>query len=175
MKTLLKLTLFVFAAPVFAQQPPASGGSACGPMNIQFDAKADKSWHDVLPHPEAGKALVHVIEIFQKPPNEFGDPTIRVGLDGAWVGASRSNTYLSFSVDPGEHHLCTSWQSRFKTLSQNVALAPINAEAGKVYYFRARILQLENKLFTLELEAINPDQGQYFVSTLPPSVSHPKK
>jgi hypothetical protein len=166
MKTLLKLTLLVFATPVFAQQPPpAPGGSACGPMNLQFDARADKSKHDV-PQPEAGKALVQVIEIFKKPPNELGDPTIRVGLDGAWVGASRSNTYLSFSVDPGEHHLCASWQSMFKTLSQNVALAPFTAEAGKVYYFGARILQLENKVFTLELEAINPDQGQYFVSTV---------
>ena len=174
MKTLLKLTLFVFAAPVFAQQqPPASGGSACGPMNVEFDATADKSRHDV-PQAEAGKGLVHVIEIFQRSPGEL-DPTIRVGLDGAWVGASRSNTHLSFSVDPGEHHLCASWQSMFKRLSQNVALAPFTAEAGKVYYFRARILQLENKVFTLELEAINPDQGQYFVSTLPPSVSHPKK
>jgi hypothetical protein len=175
MKTLLMISLFVFAAPVFAQQQTVtSGGSACGPMSVQFDAKANKSKHNV-PQAQAGKALVHVIEVFQKPSNQFADPTIRVGLDGAWVGASRSNTYLSFYVDPGEHHLCTSWQSMLKRLSQNVALAPFTAEAGKSYYFRARVLELENKVFTLELDPLNADQGQYLASTLPPSVSHPKK
>ena len=56
-------------------------------------------------------------------------------------GADRPDSYLSFSVDPGEHHLCTRWQSHLKQFSDKAAFASLTADPGKIYYFRARIIE----------------------------------
>ena len=41
--------------------------------------------------------------------------TTKVALDGAWIGANHSNSYLAFAVAPGERHLCVNWQSHFRS------------------------------------------------------------
>jgi hypothetical protein len=155
--------------------------TACGPLEVRFDAQASPS--DSNPRraaqPEAGKALVYVMEYFRKAPGEWGNPTIRVGVDGSWQGAVRHDSYLSFAVEPGEHHLCTSWQSRLQRLSKLASFAGFTAEAGKVYYFRARISYSSygggGATMDLNLEPVNPDEGQYLVASYEPSASHPKK
>jgi hypothetical protein len=55
-----------------------------------------------------------------------------------------------------------------------VALANFSAEAGKVYYFRARIFYAREN-YSFDLDAINSDQGKYLVASSPFSVSHPKR
>jgi hypothetical protein len=60
--------------------------------------------------PEAGKALVYVIQddtLWQAHPR----PSTIVGLDGHWVGATRANSYFYPSTDPGDHNICVQWQS----------------------------------------------------------------
>jgi hypothetical protein len=44
--------------------------------------------------PEPGKALVYVIEVFQRPPGELGTPTIRVGLNGILCAAAHNDPYV---------------------------------------------------------------------------------
>ena len=177
MKTVLAALLF--AASALAQINPAlaHAEAACGPLNVRFDAQASASQPTAQPEP--GKALVYVAEDFRKAPGELGDPTIRVGLDGAWRGATRANSYLFFSVDPGEHHLCTNWQSRLKRLSTLAAFARFMAEPGKTYYFRARITYSTNGAratnMNLDLDRVDPDEGQFLVTSFRPSNSHPKK
>ena len=86
------------------------------------------------------------------------------------------NSYIAFSVDPGEHHLCTNWQSHFKRLSREAAFTGFTAEEGKTYYFRSRITfssQWANEY--LDLDAVDPDEGQYLVVSSQPVMSHPKK
>jgi hypothetical protein len=82
---------------------------------------------------------VYVAEVFQRPPGELGTPTIRVGLNGAWVGVHQGVSYFSFSVDPGEQHLCANWQSMWKQLSSQHSFTSFVAEAGKTYFFRVQI------------------------------------
>jgi hypothetical protein len=94
------------------------------------------------------------------------------------MGATRANSYIAFSVDPGEHHLCTNWQSHLKRLSQEAAFAGFTAEAGKTYYFRARIGYESDgnaTSMTLDLDRVNADEGQYLVASNPASMSHPQK
>ena len=43
------------------------------------------------------------------------------------------------NVEPGEHHLCVSWQSALKMLKKSIDVASFTAEAGKVYYYSADI------------------------------------
>ena len=156
------------------QELRASQG-ACGPKEVRFDALTTAGNPPAL---EPGKALVFVSEVFKKVPGEWGNPTIRIGLDGAWMGATRANSYIAFSVDPGEHHLCTNWQSHFKRLSREAAFTGFTAEAGKTYYFRARIgygTVGAATTMTLDLDPVNADEGKYLVASNPPSTSHPQK
>jgi len=100
--------------------------------------------------------------------------TTKVGLDGVWIGAVHHSSYLSFAADPGERHLCANLQSDFDPESRLVVLAHFTAEAGKVYYFRTRVLDARNgSLF--DLDPIDSDQGRLFVADYPLSISHPKK
>jgi hypothetical protein len=181
MKSALALVLFL-AASAFAQDSPQPP-TACGPLDAKFDAQAEAGQPaaqlsaQLSAQAEPGKALVYVAEDFTKAPGEIDNPTLRVGMDGAWVGATRTNSYLAFAVEPGEHHLCSSWQSHWQRLSKLAAFAGFTAEAGKVYYFRERITyssagKAANMI--LDLEAVNPDEGRYLVATYKPSVSHAK-
>jgi len=173
---LVVIAFFVIscATSAFAQDSSsiATAETACGPAQVQFDARAAKDQPPA--QPEAGKSLVYVVEVFEAV-NPIGGPTLRVGLDGRWVGADKSDSYLSFSVDPGEHHLCTRWQSRLKRFSDKAAFAGFTADPGKVYYFRARIIEGDGSNFSLDFAPVNEDEGKYLVASSAPSVSHPKK
>ncbi len=175
---LLFLSL-ALSVSVFAQQSPtaSSPDAACGPLEVQFDAHASAGQPPSQPEP--GKALVYVIEDFRKAPGEFGNPTIRVGADGQWEGAIRANSYIFFSVDPGEHHLCTSWQSSWKRLSKLASFSHLTAEAGNTYYFRARITYSSygNGAATMNLDLlpVDVDEGRYLVASDRMSDWHPTK
>jgi hypothetical protein len=178
MKTVLAAVLF--AASALAQNNPAlaHAQAACGPLDVQFEAQVSAS--QPTGQPEPGKALVYVVEDYRQAPGELLNPTIRVGLDGAWKGATRASSYLFFSVDPGEHHLCTRRQSRLKRLSRLAAFAGLTAEPGKTYYFRARITYSTrggagSAGANLDLERVDSDEGQFLVTSFRLSTSHPKK
>ena len=171
--TVLTISL---ALSTFAQNAESGASQgACGPKEVHFDAATTAGNPPAL---MPGKALVYVSEVFNKVPGELGNPTIRIGLDGVWMGATRANSYLAFPVDPGEHHLCTNWQSHLKRLSREAAFAGFTAEAGKTYYFRARIGYESSgsaTTMTLDLDAVNSDEGQYLIASGPASTSRPQK
>jgi hypothetical protein len=89
-------------------------------------------------------------------------PTTRVGVDGVWVGATHGDSFLSFSVDPGEHHLCARWQSFVAAEArQTTGAVHFTAEAGQIYFFRVKnILVVDHIPGQLELSPIDSDEGQ---------------
>lgn len=151
-----------------------SAETACGPGNVKFETKNDKSQHAVA-QPEAGKALVYMIQYIMPTVHCLGMcVTSRVAVDGDWVGANHHNSYFSLAVDPGEHHLCVRQQTSNEAVAQLVVLAHFTAEAGKVYYFRTRMV--DGRIGTLfDVDPIDSDMGKFYVASLPLSVSHPKK
>jgi hypothetical protein len=176
MKSLFVLMLLTLSA--FAQQEPGAAAAACGPRKASFEVKLDESQH-TLAEPEAGKALVYFIQDIGAVNCLGGCLKTRIGLDGAWVGAIQHNSYFSVSVEPGEHHVCASPQSRFapakseKYASVLLALAHFTAEAGKVYYFRTRSFGSQNQeLF--DMNVVDSDQAKYLITSYPLSISHPK-
>ncbi len=163
MGTALAMVCLASAALAQDRAAVARALSACGPDEVRFEVQTRAT--GPVAEPGADKALVYVIEVFNKASNELGEPTVRVGLDGAWVGATKGDSYFSFSVTGGERHLCTEWQSQFKRLSKNVALANFAAEAGKTYYFRARITEQTSLAFTFDLDPVNEDEGKLLVAS----------
>jgi hypothetical protein len=173
MKAALASLLLFFATSAFAQDPSliAAAEAACGPMNVRFDVHPAEP--QPLTQPEPGKSLVYVIEVFDRAVNQISRPTLRIGLDGKWAGAVKGDSYLALSVDPGEHHLCTNWQSRLKQFSSKAAFFGLNAESGKVYYLRARIIEGGSD-FALDFAPVDADEGKYLVATVAPSNSDAK-
>jgi hypothetical protein len=171
----MSLVLFLFiSVSVVAQDQLAleDAQSACGAAKVKYDARQDASQHPA-PQPYPYKALVYVIQ-------EIGElkcsgcALTKVGLDGAWVGANQGSSYFFFSVEPGDHHVCLNWQSRFSTKSHAYAFANLTVEAGKTYYFRARIFPGHYD-YSFDLDPINSDEGKYLVASSVFSVSNPRK
>jgi len=131
------LLILLLPLSVFAQNQSAPVDAACGPQNVTF--KAQQGAAPLAPAlPETGKALVYFIH----DDGQYGDYqhfTLKIGLDGAWVGAYKNNSVFTVSVLPGEQHLCANVQSSFDP-GLIFSFAHFTAEAGKVYYFRTRFL-----------------------------------
>jgi hypothetical protein len=162
----IALIFFLLALPAWAQEKAATSvtSPACGPNNVKFDVTLDKSQHAVT-QPEPGKARVYFI---QDRGAQFIGGTVEavIGLDGTWVGANRNNAYFSVSVEPGEHHACAD-------LGHSIELAHFKAEAGGIYYFRARAVGAEDGMY-LFLGPVDGDQAKYLIARYPVSVSRPK-
>jgi len=175
MKTMLLILLFATSA--FAQNAPNGTAAApgCGPEGGGFKVKSNDRQHPFV-QPEAGKALVYFLrddKFFDSRPR----PTLKWGMDGAWVGATQSNAYFYLSVDPGEHHLCTVWQTLVVlTADKQAAAAHFTAEAGGVYFFIARDINHEgSREPAIKLGPVDSDEAQLLMSTYAFSTFQPKK
>jgi hypothetical protein len=172
------LVFVVAAMAAFARDPSArTTATACGPADVNFDVQDDASQPSL--QPVAGKAVVYVIQddgAGNCVGPFWGCFTTKIGLDGAWTGATHHDSYLQFNVDPGERHLCVTLQTRLKAVSQLAGLAHFEAESGGVYYFRARAFGhgAASQVF-LDLDPIDSDQGKFLVGEFSLSISRPKK
>jgi hypothetical protein len=130
--------------------------SSCGDFSVNFKVSAvdDNSAPAVV----AGKARMYVV-------NDADSPswTIRVGMDGKWLGANKGRTYLYSVVDPGVHHVCIS------NGGEN-SFASFTALPGGVYYFRSRSRiasyseMYETVTYSLDFSPIDADEGAYLVA-----------
>jgi hypothetical protein len=168
------LVVLLFAAPAIAQEQsaptPAATRGGCGPSEMQFDVQRNTSQHTVAPA-DAGKAVVYIFEDIEN------GPTMKVGVDGTWVGANKGKSYFFFTVDPGEHQVCTNWQSGvFKKTAQRIGSAmTLKAEAGKVYYLRMQVYERSERDHNVKLEPVETAEGQFLISASAHSTFHPKK
>jgi hypothetical protein len=165
-------TTVLCTSPAFAQDQAATARTAagCGPGQVQFDVKLDDTLH-VLAQPEAGKAMVYVFE------DDFTGPTMRIGVDGSWAGATNGKSFIYFSIAPGEHNVCTEWQSNvFKKRSERVGGAiSLNLAAEKVYYLRMTFEEVTKASGRIKLDLTDNAEGQFLLSCSALSHSHPKK
>ena len=111
---------------------------ACGDDKAQFDVKIEDGQAAPAP-PVAGKAQIVFIDDDSVKTSGFSFTTFRYGLDGAWVGANKGNSYFVLSVDPGVHHLCVSPQTVSSKGRMTVGIASFTAEPDKVYYYSAQL------------------------------------
>lgn len=149
--------------------------SACGPFSTNFDVKTNKTQHP-LAQVEAGKAQVYVIEDWNPADRgRINRPTVRVGMDGKWMGADQGDSYLFFPADPGEHHLCVSWKSGAGSWNNLVAVYGFNAKPDQTYYFRASMPRAAGISFSLILDSLNIDEARLLLAQYPHAMSAVKK
>lgn len=186
-KAIPPVCALLFAASAFAQNPYAALPAACGPKNVSFEVAdaQELPFQNPLTQPGPGSALVYFIQ----DNGLWGDATggdhqhytLKIGFDGAWVGAYKQNSYLAVSVKPGERHACASVQSS-SSLGSLVALLHFTAEQGKIYYFRTRFIagMPGQTPPYIDFDPVDSDQAKYLIDSDPPSVfhanvPHPKK
>ena len=148
------------------QASVARAAAGCGPNEIQFEVKTDKTQHPQAP-PDAARAVIYVFS------ERAGFPNVRIGMDGRWMGANHDESYFFFTAEPGEHRLCWDVQKGQEKLSDQGAAATFTAEAGKVYFFRTTLWS--NELVpTWKFERIDGAEGLFLVSSWPLSTSRSK-
>jgi len=175
----LLFSLLLFMSPVLAQVPTSNpvAAAGCGPNEIRFDVKTDKKQHPTA-QPEGGKAIVYVIGDASSDHLDFhiGSPTTRFGVDGSWVGANGYRSYFFFTVDPGDHRLCTNMQTKFEKLVKNsTAATSFTAEAGKSYYFRTKTPERPVSGEEVNLVPVDPAEAQVLLANAAFSSFHLKK
>src|ERR1700730_3692317 len=179
MKNLFAMLLCALLTfPVFAQDQAAAARAAagCGPDPVRYDVKTDKHQHSES-QPEAGKALVYVFEHEEQEPDplSIGAVTIRIGIDGQWVGANHGKSYFFFSVAPGAHDVCAGWQSSLYWLSKLASAASLTAEADKVYYFLTSVDERPHRQPAVKIEPVDPAEAKLLLADSSLSNSHPRK
>jgi hypothetical protein len=173
------LVVLLLAVPTFAQNSPPDPlqNAGCGANAVRFDVKTDKKQHPTG-QPDPDKALVYVIGAswMDYTTVHVGTPPTRFGIDGTWVGANGYRSYFFFQVDPGSHFLCTSMQSKLKTVTKSSAAATsFTAEAGKTYYFRTKTPPGVNSNGDIKLIPVDPAEAQVLIASTAFSTSHLKK
>ena len=155
---------------------------ACGKQDVSFDIRLEKKPPAPV-GPENGKAQVFFIEKSSKPPAIIGcldcRTEARFGVDGAWVGATKDNSYFVISLNPGVHHVCA-------VRGKEVDAEPLTVEAGKTYYYQVEYKAEGTQYGTAEqpnyqvkknvsFAMLNEDQGQYRVKVSALSIASPRK
>jgi len=167
----LLAAICIASTAVAADNP--SVASACGSEDAKFQVRLSE-YPAALPKPQAGSALVYVIEDQVVPVCRVGCvETARIGLDGSWVGANRFDSWLSFEVKPGEHHLCIDLQGKGRGPfdPKRVSLARFTADVGATYYFIARVTHTAYVGPWVDLQPANRDEGAFLVYRHYPSSS----
>jgi hypothetical protein len=164
---------FVLAAQARATVLP----DACGDDKVKFDVTTQKA-QPAPAQPPAGKAQIVFVENENHMIGTFMYATIRFGLDGTWAGANYNNSYFTVTVEPGEHHLCASWQSSLGMIKKYIDVASFTAEPGKVYYYAANVKVTPTGDNTANIDfnlaPLNDDEGHYRVKAWKLATSRPK-
>ena len=175
-KTLLVVLLF--AGPVWAQEQAADAlaTAGCGPNKVEFDVKKDKKQHPTG-QVEPGKALVHVFgdETRDADVSYFGGPAVRLGVDGAWMGATQYQSYFFFPVSTGGHRICAGWQSNIARFAKVRTAASFSAQAGEVYYFRVVSERRQKREPAIKIEPLDGAEGALLIASSALSTSRTKK
>jgi len=106
----------------------------------------------------------------------IGTPPTRCGVDGTWVGANGHRSYFFFPVEPGDHRLCISAQSKLQTVvNSSTAASSFTAEAGKAYYVRTNTPSRPNASAGIELVPVDPAGAQVLIAATAFGTFHLKK
>jgi hypothetical protein len=169
---ILTFSMLLVTASASCQKPAIALPAACGPADTLFSTEVTKAAQNPM-QPEPGKALVYFIQDDGPSPGHQRY-TVRIGLDGQWVGAYGRSSYFVLSIAPGEHHLCANVQPGYSTVGHGSVLARFSAEPGKVYYLRTRFL-VELLFPALQIDQPDSDEAGYLLTSYPMSTSRLKK
>jgi hypothetical protein len=165
--------IFVLIMLCFLQLAPQAHASRvkypCGPPGENFEVKLDGSHHSPA-GPAPGVAEVYFIQDLRSV--GWWGSKIDVGVDGKWVGATKSKSWFSVSAAPGAHSFCARLRSH-RIFWPPIGTADYDTQADKTYYFRITF-GYDRSIgdWTIQIKQIDNKEGERLVSSYPRSVSH---
>src|SRR5580700_579887 len=84
--------VLLIVAPLLALGQSSDPTAACGAGGVSFDIKLDHA-HQTVEPPQPGKAQVYFIQDTGVKVTFGVYPTTLIGIDGAWVGAYKNNSF----------------------------------------------------------------------------------
>jgi hypothetical protein len=182
MKSTFALLLLCSSLVPAMQAHAAILPDSCGKDAIIFKVKVNGSsggefelYRPMPDAPAAGKAQIVFLEDVDDF-ESFTTPTIRFGVDGEWMGATKGDSHFTIDLTPGAHQLCANWQSNneLERMKIGVDVLNLNLEAGKVYYCQVRIVregvagsESGDVRRSFLLSQLNEKNGKYRVKTTP--------
>lgn len=166
----------VIAASLFAPVLPAQESTsqllkkACGPFDVKYSVHLDKERTPLNELPPTASRIIVYSETSVRASGGCRFYTVRVGMDGRWVGATCRGGYLAADITPGSHHLCVDLQ--WGSHTDLNALYSFDAEAGHTYYFRTHTLDVPSGI---HLDPLNEEEGLLLVSRSAPSRSEVRR
>jgi len=159
---------FISAAQSWASSPLDS----CGAKDVSFQINKQKG-DAAKPFSSPDKAKLVFV---QRNERCIGCSVTRVGIDGAWIGANKGDSYFAVTIEPGEHHVCANWGAPLARTEAKVELTDLQAEAGKVYYFETEVASYgQNRAPQMNLKRLSSDEGAFLVSRSEMAVATPKQ
>jgi hypothetical protein len=158
------------------QAADALATEGCGPNKVEFEVKKDKKQHPTG-QAEPGKALVYVFgdETRDADVSYISGPIVRLGVDGAWIGATQYQSYFFFPVCTGGHRICAGWQSSIARIAKVRIAASFSAQAGEVYYFRVVSERRLKREPAIKIEPLDGAEGSLLIASSALSTSRTKK
>ena len=176
LRALICVLALACAVPAFCAALSAACGDEKAMLQVELQkdphASVDRALTDrALTDPAPGKAeLVFIEDADFRQSCFLCSITTRVGIDGRWVGANQGNSYFAIAVAPGEHRLCTDWQSTDPDLKGKTGLGEIKAEAGQIHFYRVRITRTG---YGLELVPVDRQEGSFRLRSATLSIATP--
>ena len=154
------LALVLSSFSVLGQESPEvqKAIAACGPSGMQI--KVSRSGSASIPIVSGKGATVYLIG--RSFVERLSGPTIRVGVDGKWVGAVKGSSWMAIALAPGVHHFCA-WQRG--TDPSHAALNSFQIGLGEIRYF---VINPENFTKGPSIEEENDDEAKLLIAQ-----SHP--
>ncbi len=161
------------------QRPQA----ACGDPSAKFTVHPGALIQPPVPIGKT-EARVYILDDtvipFQPGQHLSGAATIKVGLNGQWIGATKGRSYIALPVQAGENHVCGRvqrtryWWPAGCFLVGNTALLRLHVVAGQTYYVRARAYHIDagddGFFCAVNLDTVNPDEGKLLLAESLPAV-----
>lgn len=147
--------------------------AACGADTVQFNVKTDAPPPPLRPLDPA-RARVYFLSTM--PDEPFVSKIVRLGVDGAWLGATGTESYLIQDLSPGLHHLCASYQGK-ALLADDPAqsLLQLQLKPGKTYFVLYRVIIIHDQGLIAFLNPVDEDEGSFVLQRLAYATSTPKK
>jgi hypothetical protein len=144
---------------------------SCGKPDVGLDVKTQKSPATPLVQQSGQSTLVFV----QRNSGCVGCSVVRVGLDGAWAGANKGNSYFSVAVEPGDHHVCVWWDAPLAHTESRIGLTDLKAAPNQTYYFEVVVAKYgDSGAPFMKLKPISQDMGVFLASRSSLSTATPK-
>jgi hypothetical protein len=144
---------------------------SCGKPEAALDVQTQKNPAAPVNSQPGKSTLVFV----QRNSACLGCSVVRVGLDGAWAGANKGNSYFSVAVEPGDHHVCAWWDAPLARMESRIGLTDLESAPNRTYYFEVVVAKYgDSGAPFMKLKALSPDMGAFLASRSSLSIATPK-